>query len=821
VAVVATLAIAAAAYALPGVPDRGFGTGGSTTIDFRTNAQASVSLQQPDGKTVVIGTVGSTGFALARYDADGALDPSFGIDGRTLTEVGGDVAVRGASIQEDGKILVTGTADGAEAAARYDTDGSLDPTFGSEGIARNSSLAATAASAAAVAARPAATVAPAAVAEDFAAEFGAQAAEPLALAVGPGPRLLVAGTASIAGVPQLAVAELDRDGSPNEAFGDAGRALYPPADRVGPARVEAAAVQDDGNIVVAGTPGPTDSSPDELVLSRYGPGGSLDESFGTGGAAVLSQAAAGDDARGLTVEPSGRIVVARGGSGFGLTALTPAGQLDRSFGRDGRARASLGGGVTAEGIAAAGAALLVYGESSGRIALARYSDDGSLDRSFGRGGTVLSSIPAYDAGTERATVELDGGIVVAGSYHGRFALARFRADGSLDRAFGDGGEEISNVRGTATAVGAAPDGAILVAGSPPNPGGGEFVVAAFDGSAAAGELIPSERSAGEPRHVTRAAAEPRRPHRLGAPNPVPAWYINASNFTELKRFAAQDACKFAGGQPKTAQRTLILDFGGARAYADGSFGAAVNNATFEAKNKQIRAALKAAADAYAACHRRGRATIMYANTNHFSLQSSASRAHRIGLHQATTVAGVGGYMHHAGYSPAEHAGVAGDIEPGFWGPSSSKALANGAKSVRNHGYVEFGTAGGCPPYLKRQPRPQHHMCLNDWTLDDVAHVSNAGGGEPLPEIYYRGGRYHYDQAAQWASVARRWNSKHATPYSFFGATASTEFSALAPVTSWKRLKRKTTGHVGRELVNFRQDRWKPVPAARGPDAPRR
>ena len=55
------------------------------------------------------------------------------------------------------------------------------------------------------------------------------------------------------------------------------------------------------------------------------------------------------------------------------------------------------------------------------------------------------------------------------------------------------------------------------------------------------------------------------------------------------------------------------------------------------------------------------------------------------------------------------------------------------------------------------------------------------------------------------------NSKHASRYTFFGATGSTEFSGLTPGESWKRLKNKTPGHVGREVLNFKQDHWKPIP----------
>ena len=814
--VVAALALATAAFAAPVALDRGFGTGGVAIADFPVSAQASVLLRQPDGMLVAIGTVDSGGFALARYDAGGAIDPSFGTDGRTLTELGRDVSVRNAAIQADGKILVAGTADGGDAAARYNPDGSLDPTFGSGGIARGDSTAATVAGAVAAATQPSA-VDPSVVPADFQARFQADDLRPLALAVLPGEETLVPGSASVAGVPHLALAKLGSDGSPSRSFGSGGHALYGLAGGVGPTAVEAAAVQDDGKIVLAGPAGPTGPGPEGLVVSRYNQDGTLDHSFGAAGATVLPMAAPGGGMVAIAIEPSGRIVVARSvGPGLALTALTSAGRLDPSFGRDGRAGATVGKGSTPAGIVAAHDELLVYGRSDGRVALARYRADGSPDPSFGSGGSVVSPLAAFDAGTERAAIEADGGIIVAGSDRGRFALARFGADGSPDDGFGDHGEEISAVRGQVGAVAAGPDGGISVAGSPASGAGGGFIVARFDGST--GESAATAPAIARASTGARQPRRPRHPHRLGPPNAVPAWYINAANFQELKQFAAQDACKFARTQPKTAKRTLILDFGGARAYPNGGFGAAVNNATFGATNQQIRAALKTAADAYATCHRRGKATIAYANTNHFDVQFVALHAREIGVHQAATVAHAADYLHKAGYAPAVRAGVAGDIEMGYWGPSKSKAMVNGAESVRRRGYMDFGTAGGCPPYLKGQRRPRHHKCLNDWTLDDVAHVSNAHGGEPLPEIYYRGGRYHYDQAAQWGRVARRWNSRHATDFVFFGATGSTEFSGLTPGASWKRLKRKTIGHVGRELVNFRQDHFKPVPAARGPDA---
>ena len=98
---------------------------------------------QTDGKIVVVGyaTAGSTEkFALARYNADGTLDTSFGGSGRVMTDVGisGSDAT-GVALQKDGKIVVAGYAvknsgTGYDfACVRYNTDGKVDQSFGDGG----------------------------------------------------------------------------------------------------------------------------------------------------------------------------------------------------------------------------------------------------------------------------------------------------------------------------------------------------------------------------------------------------------------------------------------------------------------------------------------------------------------------------------------------------------------------------------------------------------------------------------------------------------------------------------------------------------------
>ena len=82
-----------------------------------------------------------TTFALARYNTDGSLDTTFGSGGLVTTSFGdGDDVATGVAVQGDGQIVVSGTTlvDGSGnigtathfALARYNTDGSLDTTFG-------------------------------------------------------------------------------------------------------------------------------------------------------------------------------------------------------------------------------------------------------------------------------------------------------------------------------------------------------------------------------------------------------------------------------------------------------------------------------------------------------------------------------------------------------------------------------------------------------------------------------------------------------------------------------------------------------------------
>ncbi|TMA72273.1 MAG: DUF4215 domain-containing protein [Deltaproteobacteria bacterium] len=133
-----------ARYQTNGALDPGFGVAGIVTTTVGTTSRAEAIVLQPDGKLVVAGRTGAgsaADFLLVRYDALGALDPTFGTGGVVTTAVTGffDEA-RALARQADGMLVAAGLASRATpnqpdfALARYDANGALDPAFGSGGI---------------------------------------------------------------------------------------------------------------------------------------------------------------------------------------------------------------------------------------------------------------------------------------------------------------------------------------------------------------------------------------------------------------------------------------------------------------------------------------------------------------------------------------------------------------------------------------------------------------------------------------------------------------------------------------------------------------
>ena len=112
-----------ARYKRDGTLDTDFDTDGKVTTDFGSRfEEASSVIIQPDGKIVAAGTSGDfslTDFALARYNSDGSLDTSFDTDGKVTTDFGSFDQALGVAIQPNGRIVAAGFSQPDFALARY------------------------------------------------------------------------------------------------------------------------------------------------------------------------------------------------------------------------------------------------------------------------------------------------------------------------------------------------------------------------------------------------------------------------------------------------------------------------------------------------------------------------------------------------------------------------------------------------------------------------------------------------------------------------------------------------------------------------------
>ncbi|MFO1438783.1 MAG: choice-of-anchor D domain-containing protein [Verrucomicrobiaceae bacterium] len=443
-------------YNTDGTLDTTFDTDGKVTTTIGTGTdRIHDMLLQPDGKILVGGYMVGSDFALARYNTNGSLDTSFDTDGKVTTPIGtGTDRIYGVALQSDGKVIAagysitTGTADDF-AIARYTSAGALDTTFDTDGK----------------------RVLPLAPGNnsDFA----------RAVALHADGSIVLAGYAFNGSDNDVAVTRLEPDGSTRSTFGSSGVALlnFGQGSDYGLAMT----IQPDQKIIAAGYiyQGVTD----DVTAARFLPDGTLDNSYGTGGKTITRVSTSTDRAYGVAVQPDGKIVF--GGHSFisnddfMVMRQNADGTPDTSFGNNGSATTTIGASTDI------GRALLL--QNDGRIvlagyssngsnddyAIARYNADGSLDGTFGTGGKVTTTATV---GTDRlyAIAAYSGGrILVAGETRNAgntstdFGLARYNANGTLDTSFGTSGLVTLTPASNSEYVYALqvlPDGKILAAG---------------------------------------------------------------------------------------------------------------------------------------------------------------------------------------------------------------------------------------------------------------------------------------------------------------------------------------------------------------------
>ncbi len=463
--------------------DSGFGAGlgyasipiaSSSPGDVSIGTPVSTTLALPDGKIILAGTettnfpAATTGLVLARLDADGSPDPSFGTGGVFQYRPPG---VRlseftTAAVQADGKVIEVGTAFGdlnnnGEAtstivAIRVDADGTLDPTYGDAGVAR------------------------------FAFPLdGASTtfAEVESAAIQPDGKLVLGGDVnSYQNIPgrsgaQSAVIRLDDDGSLDRTFGGTGMISAPVTlQGVTDDRTFGLALEPDGRIILAGSavygmfseypplvPGEPISNIIDLatttsaVAIAFNPDGTLATGFGQASNPGI-----------LVVPPDPTDPTAAGFAAFRSIVAQPDGKLVMAeVNTSTTAHAS---GPTVDGLVRLGA-------------------DGSFDAGFGVGG-VATVADQSEVEFGPLSLQADGQIVAAGFVEnseqtdstGQFLADRFNADGTPDPTFRFAGFSLPDEDLTGTAVAVAAGGDILLAGGTnPEPFGttaSQFVVAA-------------------------------------------------------------------------------------------------------------------------------------------------------------------------------------------------------------------------------------------------------------------------------------------------------------------------------------------------------
>jgi uncharacterized delta-60 repeat protein len=308
-----SVSFALARYNPNGSLDSTFGSAGTVLTSFGGSASAAFDVVvEPDAKIVVVGFAGGD-FGIARYSANGTLDPTFGTGGLVTTDFGGFDQANGVALQPDGKIVVVGPLQGTFGVARYNPDGSLDSTFGSGGK----------------------VITDASPSFDGAFDVAAWSGK---IVVGGGTGLYASGASD------FQLVRYNGDGSLDSSFGGSGIVT---TDFGASENVFGIAVTADGKITAAG--GTKGASPGDFAVARYNSDGALDSTFDGDGKTTTDISADSDDiGNGVVVQPDGSITVGgTGGSGFAVTAFaavryTATGNLDTAFGSGGKATAVFG-----------------------------------------------------------------------------------------------------------------------------------------------------------------------------------------------------------------------------------------------------------------------------------------------------------------------------------------------------------------------------------------------------------------------------------------------------------------------------------------------
>lgn len=431
VALVALFFMCESICAQDGLPDLSFGGNGRIITVF-DNSSSSVNdlVIQSDGKIIAGGFVHSEGesddkFGLVRYHSDGSLDDEFGAGGKsvvgfdgTTLQLGGLILLPNSKIIAVGRSSDPNTSSANVILVRYNSDGSLDTSFGVDGRIIKS--------------------------------INSDSFEIVSCKLQDDGKIIVGGTVYDYSNPMVTSIDLFLlrflgDGTMDSSFGNNG--LVTTSVRLQD-ELEAVAIQNDGKIICTGA-STTESDPltgefsRDIFVVRYKVNGELDTLFGVNGKVIIEGSDIYDRALAVKCQDDGKIIVAGMASYFSsekyfmIVHLLSSGDLDTAFGTNGVKFTDLiYGDLTAVEIQNDGRIIAAEyhgtgGCCSADIKLLRFLPNGNFDSNFGVGGVVTYDFINENSQAHALAVQSDGKIVIGGGsanqIHVDFALARFHS----------------------------------------------------------------------------------------------------------------------------------------------------------------------------------------------------------------------------------------------------------------------------------------------------------------------------------------------------------------------------------------------------------
>ncbi|MEP6466856.1 MAG: T9SS type A sorting domain-containing protein [Parafilimonas sp.] len=350
-----------------GILDSSFGTAGKVLTSSSTGyLDCEAAASQSDGSIIAAGGVSfvnssTDDFFAIKYSSNGTLDSSFGKKGLGVIKGLGEAQT--AKVQPDNKIIIAGYNSDFFGpyyitVGRLNADGSVDSAFGTNGTITTNA--------------------------------GENCHD---IAIQPDGKILITGGTGIAFITLRYMA----DGTPDKSFGNNG-SVVTVFDNGSPKLANANIVQPDGKIVVAG------GDNQKIMLARYNPDGSLDETFGKNGEVIsnITNINPLNKAYDMAIQPDGKLV---------LTGTT--------------------------------------GNEFGNVntIILRYMTDGSFDTTFGDKGITIRALK-YNSFASSIALQKDNKILISGyditdGVNAHFLVERYNTEGSIDTSFGDSGYQVT------------------------------------------------------------------------------------------------------------------------------------------------------------------------------------------------------------------------------------------------------------------------------------------------------------------------------------------------------------------------------------------